>query len=302
MNEPILVIMAAGMGSRFRGLKQITPVDEYGHIIMDYSLYDARRAGFKRVVFVIKHEIENDFKASIGNRIGSFFDVKYVFQDVNDLPEGFSVPEGRTKPWGTGHAIASCRDVIDAPFAVINADDFYGRSAFEMIYDFLKKEDTSGRYAMVGFRLRNTLTENGSVARGQCYVREGLLTGVVERTEIYPCGDDAEYRAEDGNMIRISGDTIVSMNFWGFSSDMAAELWKRFPSHLREGLESNPVKFEYYLPSVVNDQISDGSCTVEVLPCEDSWHGVTYMDDLPDLEKAIIRMKENGDYPAELWK
>lgn len=301
MNEPVLVIMAAGMGSRFGGLKQITPVDDCGQIIMDYSLFDAKRAGFKRVVFVIKHEIEKDFRESIGDRIESFFDVKYVFQDVNDLPDGFSVPEGRQKPWGTGHAVACCRDVIDAPFAVINADDFYGRSAFEMIYSFLKKEDVSGRYAMVGFRLRNTLTENGSVARGQCFVDRGLLTGVVERTEIYPSGNDAEYRAEDGSMTPISGDTIVSMNFWGFSSDMSKELWRRFPAHLAEGLKKDPIKYEYYLPSVVNDQIADGTCTVEVLTCEDSWHGVTYTDDLPDLKKAITQMKADGQYPDRLW-
>ena len=171
MKKPVLVIMAAGMGSRFGGLKQIAPVDDSGHIIMDYSLYDAKRAGFGKVVFVIKKELEDDFKAAIGNRVSSHFDVSYVFQDINDLPEGFSVPEGRVKPWGTGHAVASCRYVIDAPFAVINADDFYGRSAFDMIYRFLSSGDESGRYGMVGFRLRNTLTENGTVARGVCVTK-----------------------------------------------------------------------------------------------------------------------------------
>ncbi|MBQ5342013.1 MAG: nucleotidyltransferase [Oscillospiraceae bacterium] len=301
MKKPVLVIMAAGMGSRFGGLKQIAPVDDSGHIIMDYSLYDAKRAGFGKVVFVIKKELEDDFKAAIGNRVSSHFDVSYVFQDINDLPEGFSVPEGRVKPWGTGHAVASCRNVIDAPFAVINADDFYGRSAFDMIYRFLSGGDESGRYGMVGFRLRNTLTENGSVARGQCSVQDGLLTAVTERTEIYPKGDDAEYRAEDGSMVEISGDTVVSMNFWGFSSDMARTLWERFPAYLEAGLRKDPVRFEYYLPSVVNDQISDGTCTVTVLTCEDSWHGVTYTDDLPDLKKAISQMQEEGTYPVSLW-
>ncbi|MBQ2085921.1 MAG: hypothetical protein II464_06620, partial [Oscillospiraceae bacterium] len=301
MKKPVLVIMAAGMGSRFGGLKQIAPVDDSGHIIMDYSLYDAHRAGFDRVVFVIKKEIEEEFKAAIGDRVSRYLDVSYVFQDVNDLPEGFSVPDGRVKPWGTGHAVASCREVIDAPFAVINADDFYGRSAFRMIYDFLSGEDVSGRYAMVGFRLRNTLTENGSVARGQCFVQDGLLTGVVERTEIYPSGDDAQYRAEDGSMTDISGDTVVSMNFWGFSSDMAKVLWQRFPAYLEAGLKKDPVKFEYYLPSVVNDQINDGTCTVTVLTCEDSWHGVTYTEDLPDLKNAIRQMIEDGTYPVSLW-
>ena len=301
MKKPVLVIMAAGMGSRFGGLKQIAPVDDSGHIIMDYSLYDAKRAGFEKVVFVIKKELEADFRTAIGDRIAGSFDVSYVFQDISDLPEGFSVPEGRVKPWGTGHAVASCRDVIDAPFAVINADDFYGRSAFEMIYRFLSGPDESGRYGMVGFRLRNTLTENGSVARGQCSVENGLLTDVTERTEIYPRGNDAEYRAEDGSMVEISGDTVVSMNFWGFSSDMAKTLWERFPAYLEAGLAKDPVKFEYYLPSVVNDQIKDGTCTVTVLTCEDSWHGVTYTDDLPDLKKAISRMREDGTYPVSLW-
>ena len=299
--KPVLVIMAAGMGSRFGGLKQITPVDSNGHIIMDYSLYDAREAGFGKVIFVIKKEIETEFKASIGDRISDFYDVEYVFQDIYDLPEGFSVPDGRVKPWGTGHAVASCRNVIDAPFAVINADDFYGRSAFAMIYDFLSKGDEPGRYAMVGFRLRNTLTENGSVARGQCFVEDGLLTGVVERTEIYPSGDDARYKDADGEMVEISGDTVVSMNFWGFSSDMAKTLWDRFPDYLAGGLEENPVKFEYYLPSVVNDQIVDGSASVSVLTCEDSWHGVTYTDDLPNVVSAIEEMRQKGIYPEQLW-
>jgi len=299
--RPILVIMAAGMGSRFGGLKQITPVDEFGHIIMDYSLFDAKKAGFERVVFVIKKEIEADFKTSVGSRMEKIFDVDYVYQDINDLPDGFSVPEGRVKPWGTGHAVASCRNVIDAPFAVINADDFYGRSAFEMIYEFLSEEDTPGRYAMVGFRLRNTLTENGSVARGQCYVENGRLTGVVERTEIYPDGDNAKYRNENGNMTEISGDTVVSMNFWGFSSDMSKLLWDRFADHLATGLDSNPLKYEYFLPTVVNEQTSEGSCSVQVLTCEDSWHGVTYTDDLPNVKNALSDMRACGVYPEELW-
>ena len=300
--KPVLVIMAAGMGSRFGGLKQITPVDRSGHIIMDYSLYDARKAGFEKVIFVIKKEIEAEFKDSIGDRISDFFEVKYVFQDINDVPDGFSVPEGRVKPWGTGHAVASCRDVIDAPFAVINADDFYGRSAFSMIYEFLSEGDEPGRSAMVGFRLKNTLTENGSVARGQCFVENGLLTGVVERTEIYPFGGDARYRDAEGDMVPISGDTVVSMNFWGFSSDMSKTLWERFPEYLSKGLQENPVKFEYYLPSVVNDQINDGTASVKVLTCEDDWHGVTYTDDLPNVVEAIEKMRQKGLYPEELWQ
>ena len=210
---PWLVIMAAGMGSRFGGLKQITPVDEQGHIIIDFSLYDAWRAGFRNVAFIIKREIEADFRSMIIERIEKYFRVAVIYQDIDNIPEGFCVPQGREKPWGTGHAVACCRGVVDGPFAVINADDFYGGSSFRKMYEFLSSSQSESSYAMIGYLLRNTVTENGSVARGVCTIKDGMLTGVTERTKIFKHGDDAEY-VENGTTYPISGDTIVSMNFW----------------------------------------------------------------------------------------
>ena len=215
--EPTLVILAAGMGSRFGGLKQITPVDEYGHAIIDFSLYDAYRAGFRKVAFIIKHEIEEDFKAAVGRRMEKYFDVKYVFQQLDKLPAGYAVPEGRVKPWGTGHAVLCAKDAIDGPFAVINADDFYGPSAYQALYDFLAADGDETEHAMVGYLLRNTVTEHGTVARGICQVENGLLTGVVERTKIKKDGEDAAFTEDDGeSWTPLSGESVVSMNFWGF--------------------------------------------------------------------------------------
>lgn len=302
MNQPTLVIMAAGMGSRFGGPKQITPVDPQGHIIIDFSLYDAWRAGFRRVVFIISRHMEADFKECIGQRMEKYFDVSYVLQDLDNLPEGYSVPEGRTKPWGTGHAIACCKGVVDGPFAVINADDFYGPTAFTTIYNFLANlEDESG-YAMVGYRLRNTVTENGSVARGVCEVENGKLTGITERTKIYKRGEDAAYTEDEKTFVDLKGDTLVSMNLWGFSARMLEELWKRFPAFLDKNVPVNPLKCEFFLPFVVNEQIEDGSAHVSVLPCEETWYGVTYREDLESVCAAIADMKKRGIYEEELWK
>lgn len=302
MNQPTLVIMAAGMGSRFGGPKQITPVDPQGHIIIDFSLYDAWRAGFRRVVFIISRRMEADFKECIGQRMEKYFDVSYVLQDLDNLPEGYSVPEGRTKPWGTGHAIACCKGVVDGPFAVINADDFYGPTAFTTIYNFLANlEDESG-YAMVGYRLRNTVTENGSVARGVCEVENGKLTGITERTKIYKRGEDAAYTEDEKTFVDLKGDTLVSMNLWGFSARMLEELWKRFPAFLDKNVPVNPLKCEFFLPFVVNEQIEDGSAHVSVLPCEETWYGVTYREDLESVCAAIADMKKRGIYEEELWK
>ncbi|MGM9618863.1 MAG: sugar phosphate nucleotidyltransferase [Oscillospiraceae bacterium] len=303
MKKPVLVIMAAGMGSRFGGPKQITPVDPQGHIIIDFSLYDAWRAGFRDVAFIIKRETEAEFRQCIGDRMEKYFHVSYVYQDNDRLPEGFSVPEGRTKPWGTGHAVACCRGVVDGPFAVINADDFYGRTAFSAIYDFLSGDPARGSYAMVGYRLRNTVTEHGSVARGVCEIEDGLLRGITERTNIIKQGADAAF-SEDGGKTYTSlpGETIVSMNMWGFSAGLLDELWDRFPAFLEKNLPVNPVKCEYFLPFVVNEQLSDGSATVRVLPCEESWYGVTYREDLESVCSAIARMKAQGIYEEELWK
>ena len=298
--EPTLVILSAGIGSRFGGLKQIKAVDDHGHAIIDFSLYDAWRAGFRRVAFVIKHEIEEDFKAAIGRRMEKYYDVSYVFQQLDRLPEGCAVPEGRVKPWGTGHAVACCADVIDGPFAVINADDFYGPSAFEALYSFLKEERPANEHAMVAYLLRNTVTENGYVARGVCRVEDGFLTGVTERTHIEKRGADAVYTEDGEHYVDLSGDSPVSMNCWAFGPEMMDELVARFPAWFAENAEKNPVKGEYFLPSVANALIQEGRATVRVLPCAETWYGITYKEDLPFVIDAIAALREKGVYPETL--
>lgn len=301
MGEPVLVIMAAGMGSRFGGLKQITSVDREGHSIIDFSLYDAWKAGFRKVVFIIKHEIEADFKRAVGSRMERYFDVRYVFQELSCLPDGFSVPEGRTKPWGTAHAIACAKDAIDGPFAVLNSDDYYGSDAIRLIYDFLREERGPGEHAMVGYRLRNTVTENGYVSRGICSVKGGLLREVVERTHIEKRGGDAAYTEDGQHYTDLPGDTVVSMNLWGFQRELLEQFVEGFPPFLRENLPVNPLKCEYFLPAVVNAQLRDGRGTIRVLPTEDVWHGVTYSEDLQSVMDAIQELKDRKLYSKELW-
>ena len=301
MKEPVLVIMAAGMGSRFGGLKQITSVDNKGHIIIDYSMYDAWKAGFRKVVFIIKHEIEADFKEAVGHRMEQYFDVKYVFQEVDKLPEGFSVPEGRTKPWGTAHAIACAKDAIDGPFAVLNADDYYGANAMTTIFNFLKEEHQPNEHAMVGYLVRNTVTESGYVSRGVCTVKDGFLQEVTERTHIEKRGDDAAYTEDGEQYVDLPGDTIVSMNLWGFQHELLEEFVNGFPAFLEENLPKNPLKCEYFLPSVANAQLQQGLCTIRVLPTKDVWYGVTYSEDLQSVVDAIEELKAQKVYPEELW-
>ena len=302
MKKPVLVIMAAGMGSRFGGLKQIAPVDDQGHIIIDFSLLDAYRAGFRDLVFIIKPELEESFREAIVNRMEKYFNITFVHQTIDKLPAGYSVPEGRVKPWGTGHAVLCCKDVLDGPFAVINADDFYGPTAFSAIYDYLASNDDESRYAMIGYRVRNTVTENGSVARGVCEVENGLLTGVTERTKIFKNGTDAKFTEDDGKTFTdLPGDTIVSMNLWGFTAKMIRELDERFAAFLDNAIVTNPLKGEYFLPSVVNDQLQAGTATVRVLPCEETWYGVTYREDLDSVKAAIDGMKKKGIYEENLW-
>lgn len=301
MSNPVLVIMAAGMGSRFGGLKQIEPVDDQGHIIIDFSLFDAWRAGFRDIVFIVKPELEAFFRETIGNRMEQYFHVCYVHQTLDRLPEGYAAPEERVKPWGTGHAVACCKDVVDGPFAVINADDFYGPTAFGAIYDFLSTNEQENCYAMVGYRVRNTVTEFGSVARGVCSVENGLLTDITERTRIYKRGDDAAYTEDGETFVDLPGETIVSMNLWGFTRRMMDELWARFPAFLDENLPKNPLKCEYFLPSVVAAQLKSGTASVRVLPCEEVWYGVTYREDLASVRSAIADMKKKGIYEEALW-
>ena len=298
--EPTLVILAAGMGSRFGGLKQITAVDHKGHAIIDFSLFDAYRAGFRKVAFIIKHEIEEDFKKAVGHRMEKYFDVKYIYQSLDKLPQGYSIPDGRVKPWGTAHAVMCCAGEIDGPIAVINADDFYGRGAYTALYDFLSAERGENEHAMVAYRLKNTVTENGSVARGICQVEKGLLTDVVETLGIVKQGEDAAYPNEAGKLLPLSGQSLVSMNCWGFGRDMLGQLVKRFPAWLDENLPANPLKCEYFLPFVANSLIKDGSGCVHILECSESWHGITYREDMPAVVEAIAKMREKGTYPETL--
>ena len=302
MKKPALVVMAEGMGSRYGGLKQIDPVDKEGDIIIDFSIYDALQAGFEKIVFIIKKENEADFRAAIGDRMSKHAEVVFVFQDLHNLPEGYQVPEGRVKPWGTGHAIMSCIDVIDGPFAVINADDYYGREAFQLIYDYLNshEDDDKFRYTMVGYKLCNTVTENGYVSRGVCEMNEaGELIGIRERTRIEHHENGIAFTEDDGaTWTHLDDDTTVSMNMWGFSKSILDEIEKGFPAFLEKGLKENPMKCEYYLPGVVSDLLGENRATVAVLKSADKWYGVTYKEDKPVVMEAIRKMEEEGLYPA----
>lgn len=306
MKKPVLVIMAAGMGSRYGGLKQIDPVDNEGHIIMDFSIYDAKRAGFEKVVFIIKKAIEKEFKAGIGDRISQYMDVEYVYQELDTLPEGFEVPEGRVKPFGTGHAILSCKDVVDGPFAVINADDYYGVHAFQEIYNYLteNEDDEKYHYAMGGYILSNTLTENGYVSRGICEMdKDAFLTGITERTHIEQRDMGVQFTEDDGKTWEdIAADSIVSMNMFGFTASMLKELECRFPEFLEKGLKENPMKCEYFLPSVVSDLIEEDKADVKVLRSEDRWYGITYKEDKEAVVSAVQKLKDTGVYPQHLWE
>ena len=306
MKKPVLVVMAAGMGSRYGGLKQIDPVGPNGQLIIDYSIYDARRAGFETVVFVIKHEIEETFKSAIGERLAKVIDVRYAFQELTDLPEGYAVPEGRIKPWGTCHAVLAARGIVDGPFAVINADDYYGPEAFQKIYDYLSTHPDQPdccEFAMVGYRLDNTVTEHGHVARGICVEdEEHFLQTVTERTHIEKDGADAKYTEDDGaTWTALPGDTIVSMNLWGLSGRFLEEAWARMPAFLDKALAENPIKGEYFLPSVVSDLIREGKARARVLRSADRWHGVTYQADKPTVVAALAEKTASGLYPEDLW-
>ena len=306
MKKPVLIIMAAGMGSRYGGLKQIDPVDQDGHIIMDFSIYDAVKAGFEKVIFIIKKENEQDFRETIGDRMAQRIEVEYVFQDIANLPDGFAVPEGRAKPWGTAHAVLSCLSVVDGPFAVINADDYYGQQAFKMIYDYLAThEDTDKyQYTMVGYLLENTLTENGHVARGVCETNaEGKLTEITERVRIEKREYGPAYTEDDGaTWTPLAGDTVVSMNMWGFTNSMLSEIRDRFAAFLSENLQKNPLKCEYFLPFVVDELIREDKAEVTVLKSKDRWYGVTYREDKPVVVNAIQSLKDQGLYPQKLWE
>ncbi|MCI9139592.1 nucleotidyltransferase [bacterium 1XD42-8] len=306
MKKPVLVIMAAGMGSRYGGLKQIDPIDSYGNIIMDFSIYDARIAGFEKVLFIIKKENEKDFKEVIGDRVANYMETAYVYQDIQHIPEGFHVPEKRVKPWGTGHAVLSCYDLIDGPFAVINADDYYGRAAFSMIYQYLSNHQDNEKYSygMIGYIIENTLTENGHVARGICEINQrGYLTHIKERTRIEKIEGKAAYTEDEGRTwTNIQEGSTVSMNMWGFTRSILKELKVGFPLFLEKGLKENPLKCEYFLPDVVGKLLEEGKAEVAVLKSLDRWYGVTYKEDKQVVMDAIQQLKNKGIYPEKLWE
>ena len=302
--KPILVIMAAGMGSRFGGLKQIEAVGPAGEAILDYSLFDAHRAGFETVVFIIKHAIEDAFKSTVGARAEKAgLNVRYAYQELDILPEGFTVPEGRIKPWGTAHAILSAADAIDAPFAVINADDYYGRTCFELIYNYLSAGHTGPKYpwVMVGYLLGNTVSTNGSVSRGVCVTDESRnLVSVTERTCIEPYADGIHYSEDGGkSWADLPADCVVSMNLWGFTPAYVQEAKAGFAAFLQASLPVNPMKCEYYLPTVVTNALEAGKADVHVLTSADKWHGITYREDKPELVEALKKMSEDGLYPVD---
>lgn len=300
-----LVIMAAGMGSRFGGLKQIEPLGPCGEIILDYSVYDAVRAGFDKVVFLIKKEIEEDFRAITDGRYDSKIKVEYAFQELSNLPEGFDVPEGRVKPWGTAHAIYSCKDVIDGPFAVINADDYYGAQTFKVIYDELTKEKESSDvydFSMVGFKLENTLTENGHVARGVCKIENGYMTDITERTKIMYRDGKIMFTEDGESWEEIPEGTPVSMNLWGFTPEIITEIEDRFAAFLRKNLDTNPLRCEYYIPFVVDELVKEGKARVTALTTPERWYGVTYKEDKQSVTDALKEKHNEGLYPTPLWK
>jgi len=297
--------MAAGMGSRYGGLKQIDPVGSHGQLILDYSVYDARRAGFETVIFVIKRELAETFRAAVGDRLRGGVEVGYAYQELADLPEGYAPPAGRVKPWGTAQAVLAARSQIHGPFAVINSDDYYGPDGFRAIYSYLSSHPDAAQaeYAMVGYRLGNTVTEHGYVARGVCREdTEHYLCGITERTHIEKAAPGARY-TEDGGQTwtHLDSDTMVSMNLWGFQHSYLDEAWSRFPAFLDRALRENPLKAEYFLPSVVSQLIEEGRARVKVLRSGDRWYGVTYQQDKPAVTAAIAEMTARGLYPEDLW-
>ena len=301
MKDVTLVVLAAGMGSRYGGLKQIDPIGPNGEIILEMSAYDAIRAGFNKIVFIIKKAIEEDFKNAIGNKIAEHIKVEYVFQEMDACPpEGYEIPADRVKPWGTAHAILCCKHVIHEPFAVINADDYYGIASFQKLHDYLVSNEDETAYSMVGFVLGNTLTDHGSVARGVCKVEDGKLAGVDERTRIEKREGKVQYYEND-TWYDVDANSLVSMNMWGFTPKFMEEVEERFPSFLKETVKENPLKSEFYIPVTVDTLIREGKATVTVLSSDDKWYGVTYQEDKPMVKEGIRKLIEAGKYPVPLW-
>ena len=304
--KPVLVVMAAGMGSRYGGLKQIDPVGNHGEAILDYSLFDAREAGFETAVIIIKNAIREEFMSTVGKRLEKCpMEIRYAYQELDNIPAGYTVPEGRTKPWGTSHAVLSAREAIgDAPFAVINADDYYGKSAYRVIYQALcnAADGEKAHYFMVGYQLGKTVTEHGSVARGVCVTDNGYLTAIAERTRIEQYEGGIHFTEDGVNWTDLPAETTVSMNLWGFTTSFLPALDARFPAFLDKALRDNPMKGEYLLPFTVQEMLKDDLATVQVLTSPDKWYGVTYAADKPFVVAAIQALTSEGKYPDGLWK
>ena len=301
MNTPILVVLAAGLGSRYGGLKQIAPVDDEGHILIDYALYDAKQAGFDRVIFIITPALEKDFREVIGNRVAKHMEVNYAFQTLDLIPSGFEIPSGRTKPWGTAHAVLSAKNLIDANFASINADDYYGADAYRKLYDFLINEAGDGNHAMIGYRLGNTLTDYGHVARGICKTENDMLVEIAERTHVETRPGGGAFTEDGENFTFVPGNTVVSMNIWAFGRKILDDIDKRFSAFLKRAVAIDPLKSEYYLPVLVNDLLQDNVAKITVIPTEEKWLGVTYAKDMPPLRITLGQMRNDKKYPRKLW-
>ena len=308
MKKPVLVVMAAGMGSRYGGLKQIDPVGSQGEAILDFSLFDAHEAGFETAVIIIKEAIYEDFMATVGKRLEKCpLEIRYAYQEIHKIPAGFAIPEGRTKPWGTCHAVLCAKDAVDgAPFAVINADDYYGKSAFKVIYDYLctAKDGEFYDYCMVGYQLGNTVTDHGSVARGVCEVTgDGYLADVIERTKIEKYAGGIHFTEDDGaSWTDVPADATVSMNMWGYTPSFLQEIDNRMADFFSTEVPANPQKAEFYLPKLVSILLLQKKATVKVLHSADKWFGVTYAADKPQVVAALQAMTAEGKYPDGLWK
>lgn len=300
--KPILLIMAAGFGSRYGGLKQIDKIGPNGEILLEISLHDAIKAGFEKVVFILREEIEDEFKELIGNKLKQYIEVEYVIQKIDNLPKGYSIPNGRSKPWGTGHAILCAKNVVDAPFVVINADDFYGPKSFKKIYNFLIKNSDENIYGMIGYKLYNTLSQNGHVARGICSVKNGYLEEVVERTKIVKKGELVFYTEDDIKWMEVENDSSVSMNMWAFNTNIFEALEEQFKNFLDVEAKQNPIKSEYFIPTVINSLLANNKIKVKIIESKDKWYGVTYQEDKYIVRNAIESMIKEGIYHKNIWE
>ncbi|MBR2067990.1 MAG: nucleotidyltransferase [Solobacterium sp.] len=300
MSNPTLVILAAGMGSRYGGMKQIDGVGSHGEPIIEFSIYDAKEAGFEKVVLIIRREHEQAFRTALTDRISTKMKVEFAYQDLDQLPGSYTLPEGREKPWGTTHALLACKGIVNEPFAIINADDYYGKDAFKVIYQYLKNDIQDDAYAMVGYACKNTLTENGSVTRGVCNTKDGYLTDIEEIQKIELREGKAVYE-KDGEWLELPDDTYVSMNFWGFTPKIFEECEPKFLAFLDREYNNNPMKCEYVIPTTIGELVQENTCSIKMLNSKDKWFGVTYKEDKPHVVEELQKMKDQGIYPDKLW-